>query len=421
MRLTQEAFLGLKRHFLGALSEPPSLWVVPVPEPRLLLASRDALQGNLRGCSLDFGTVESPGETRGNLRVANLGPETLTIKLGSSPAWLRARWRDNSGDAVHLAGSDVELELIATHDALEETPMTGCLELKAESLTGESRISEIQVRLTARRLQPVGVFSFRGSSEPGPVDFGVLDIAASGPEVLESCTLSFENRTSVPLKVSFADLAAWLVFEVDGYQRRGPAAGRFFERDAPFQVDLRPVRVAHFLGAQQGRLLLRTNDSRPDYQQVELDLSAQIVSSRPYLEVIPPERVRIAPGEQVWVEAMLKNHGQESARLREARSPGLHIPDWPVVPANQDGQPGTAALRIRVAPQLPPGHHALSFTVSSRNSDQRDIAVPIRVEVVAPGETAEPPAPPPPSLFRPGLVIAALVVLLLVLGVTVFF
>lgn len=417
MRLSQETFLDLKRHFLGALSEPSSLWVVPVPGPRLLLASRDALRGNLDGCALDFGTAESPGETRRTLRVANLGPETLIVKLGSSPSWLQAHWRDGAGNAVHLAGADAELELVATYDAVEETLMTGAIELKVESLAGESRVTAIQVRLTARPSQPVGVFSFHGSPEPGPVNFGVLDIAASGPEVLDSCTLSFGNRATVPLKVSFFDLPAWLVFEVDGYQRRGPATGRFFERDAPFQVDLRPVRAAHLLGAQKSCLTLRTNDSCPDYQQVKLDFSAQIVSSKPYLEVIPPERVRIASGAQDWVEATLKNHGQEPARLREVRTSGLYIPEWPVVPGAQDGQPGTAVLRIRVAPQLPPGHHTSSFTVGAKNSDQRDIAVPIRIEVVPPGELVEPVPTRSPSLFQPAHIVVVLVLLLLVLGV----
>src|SRR5262249_14251328 len=139
MKLSQESFLGLKSHFLGVLSAPPSRWLVPVPEPVLLFTSRGALQSSPQGCVVDLGTKESPGRERRTLRVANLGVETLVLAIQDSPSWLTARWLDGGGEAVHLSPGErgAELDLLAEHDGLEETTFLGSIPLLAETLTGE--------------------------------------------------------------------------------------------------------------------------------------------------------------------------------------------------------------------------------------------------------------------------------------------
>jgi hypothetical protein len=310
MKLSQESLLGLKRHFLGALSEPSPFWIVPAPGPKLLLTSDGDLRISPSAFVVDFGTVESPGEERRTLRVINLDQETLLLKVRNPNPWLTASWLGNGdGTIAHLAAGGSELELVAAHDCLEEKRLAGSVELLAETLGGSSLSSEIQVRLAATRPHPVGRYDFQGSAEPGPFDFGLLDPAASGPEAAVSYTLSFQNLTSVPLVVSFADLPAWLVFEVDGHQRRGPAAGRFFERPAPFQAEVRPVRTFQFLGRQSGRLRLITNDSRPDLQQVDLELSARIESSKPYVSV------------PVWVNVGEPGEPGEEEPAAQPRSP----------------------------------------------------------------------------------------------------
>src|SRR5262249_10206253 len=212
--------------------------------------SRGALQSSPQGCVVDLGTKESPGRERRTLRVANLGVETLVLAIQDSPSWLTARWLDGGGEAVHLSprGRGAELDLLAEHDGLEETTFLGSIPLLAETLTGEISRFEILVRLTTRQTRPFGRYHFQGLEEPRLCDFGLLDLAASGAESFPSYVLSFENMTSVPLVASFADLPDWLVFEVDGYQRRGPAAGRFFGRAAPFQGGVRPILPPPFQG-----------------------------------------------------------------------------------------------------------------------------------------------------------------------------
>lgn len=300
MKLSQESLLGLKRHFLGALSEPSPVWIVPVPGPRLLLASDGALQRSAGACVVDFGRVESPGEERRRLRVVNLQQETLLLRIRNPHSWLAAAWQgDRDGDTVHLASGSVDLELVVAHDSLEETELAGAVEILAETLDGSSLSSGFLVRLAAVRPHPVGRYDFQGSAQPRPHDFGLLDPAASGADAAAPYSLSFDNLTAVPLEVSFADLPAWLVFEVDGHQRRGPASGRFFERRAPFRAVIRPVRSSRFVGPQSGRLRMVTNDARRELQQVDLALSARFEPSASSVAAELPALARVPPGEPV--------------------------------------------------------------------------------------------------------------------------
>lgn len=419
MKLSQDSLLGLKRHFLGALSEPSPVWLCPAPGPRLLLASRGALRNGSNGCAVDFGTVDSPGEERRTLRVVSLGEETLTLKIQNPPSWLAASWHGATGDTVHLAADESsELELVAAHDFLEEKSLAGPVELLAETLGGESLASEILVRLATRRTRPVGQYDFQGFAEPRSFDFGRLDPAASGPEVLQSYAVSFRNLTSVPLNVSFADLPPWLVFEVDGYQRRGPAVGRFFERTAPFQAQIRPIRSFEFLGLQHGRLNLWTNDSRPHLQQIAIELSADIESAKPYVTVEAPEPVRVSTAEPCWVEARLVNWGKSSSRLSlKGLSPVLQIEGRPTVPGAKDGEPGRATLRIRiVSEKLPTGSHPLTLTLRVEDGEPAEIVVPVWVSVVQPDVPQELHSDVQPSRsIQPVTVLTVLLFLLLMI------
>ena len=304
MKISQESLLGLKRHFLGALSEPSPVWIVPAPGPRLLLASEGALSGSPGACVVDFGTVESPGEERRRLRVINLDQELLLLRIRNPNTWLSASWQGHAGrnsDALHLAAGAAELDLVVPHDFLEETALAGPVELLAETLTGSSLSSEVLVRLATVRPYPAGRYDFQGSTEPRPFDFGHL----AGPESAASYSLSFENLTQVPLEVGFADLPAWLVFEVDGHQRRGPAEGRFFERRAPFRATIRPFHSPRFAGPQSGRLRMITNDARGELRQMDLALSARFGPSNLAVTAAPPPVVAESPASRFRVEALV--------------------------------------------------------------------------------------------------------------------
>lgn len=426
MKFSHEAFVGLKRHFLGALTEPPRLWVVPVPGPRLLFTARGVLRQSERGCVVDFGTAESPGTELRTLRVSNLGEETITVALQELPPWLAARWlQPGDGEVVHLTPGEegAELEITVEHDFLKDTTLDGSIRLLARDLSGNQGSEELQVRLATRRTRPVGLFDFQGSPEPLPHDFGVLDPTASGPETLTSYTLSFQNLTSVHLVVSFADLPAWLTFEVDGYQRRGPAKGRFFERAAPFQVEIRPIRTPQFLGFQQGRLCLWTNDTRPAFQMVDLRFSARIEASRPVLRALPPEPVRTTSTEPCVVEAQVENWGQSPARISlRAPDPSIELVERPVIPGAVDGQPGRGRLRMQISPaRLSPGPHTLSLALRVDGGVPPEITVPVRLDVVAAPEREAPlhPATKVPLRLSPAFAVAALFALLLLLALIV--
>jgi len=419
MKLSQEAFLGLKRHFLGVLVEPSPLWVAPAQRPSLLLTS-DAPRGE-RGCIVDFGTVESPGAEHRTLRLVNLGEEALTLRVQNANAWLQAHWLPE-GEVLQLEGRSAALLVAAAHDFLEDTFLTGTIELVADGLEGQRRICAIAVRLATRRTQALGRYGFEGEPEPRPHDFGRLDAAAVGAGEPPSYELSFESLTSIPLVVSFADLPAWLVFAVNGYQRRGPVSGRFFERVAPFRVEIRPNRSLQFLGVQRGRVVLHTNDARPAWQRLDLEFAAEIESAKPYLTLTPLERVRVPAGEVVWVEATLTNWGQSPARVSlRSRSPALQLPDRPAVPSLHDGQPGQVALRIRlVSTGLAQGTHALSLTLRVENGEPPEINIPIWVDVtaVAPGATTA--QAQQPSRLSAAVAVAAVVLLLILLVALVF-
>lgn len=356
------------------------------------------------------------------MQVANLGQESVTLELLNFLPWLEARWRHGAGTRVSVNGTGADLELVARHDFLEDQTLAGSLQLIAESLDGEKSVSGIEVRLATHRSQALGNYGFQGFPEPPkPFDFGTLDIAASGPEVIDSYVLSFQSRTSVPLRVSFSHLPAWLVFEVDGFQRRGPAAGRFFEREAPFQVDIRPVRNFHFLGLQRDRLLMETDDARPDFQRVEIEMTARVESSKPYVTVSPLEPVHVSLQEIHWAEVELMNWGLSPALLSlKSVGAGLQVQARPVVPAFQDGQPGQAALRIRISPrQLTPGSSSSSLALRVENGEPREITVPIPVRV-DPVEEAVPPIVLKPRKLRPEIAVVMVFLLLLLLVLLLF-
>lgn len=426
MELSHEAFLGLKRHFLGALTEPPRLWLAPSLGPRLLFTAQGGLRGGGRNCVVDFGTVESPGKEMRTLRVCNLGHETVTATLQDLPPWLGGRWlQPGNEEVVYLTPGErgVELELTAEHDCLADTAFQGSIHLLVQDLSGNQFSEEIQVQMATHRTSPLGQYDFQCFQEPRPFDFGILDPMSSDPESLTSYKISVQNLTSVPLMVSFADLPVWLVFEVDGYQRRGPAIGRFFERAAPFQVEIRPIHAPQFLGTQNGRLCLWTNDPRPSFQTMELQLSARIEAARAYLRALPPEPVHTSSTEPCWLEIVVENWGQSSARVSlRAPDSAIELAERPEVPGAMDSQPGRATLRIQISPaRLSPGSHAFSLALLVEDGVPPEITVPVRINVKEPpeGEAALKPLSPRPAHLPHSVAVAALFVLLLLLALVV--
>jgi len=259
MKLSRDSVLALQRHFLGALRAPARAWLEPLPSPPLVI-----LGGAIRSGTLDLGSVSSPGQERCRVRVCNRSAQRIEVRIAEVPSWLTVRWLGVEGDTVAMAGGEAgaSLEVLVIHD--EERQFHGVLRFAAGGY-----VEELPVRMTARRLHPVARFDFNGSPVPHPFDFG----SAEG-----SYELSVANATSIPLVVTFSDLPDGLTFEVEGRHRNGPIAGPFFERTAPFAVKLRP----HLFGLSGGMLRLRTNDPRPEMQDLALA----------FAEFPPPSRRR---------------------------------------------------------------------------------------------------------------------------------
>ncbi|MEO8382701.1 MAG: hypothetical protein ABI779_23790 [Acidobacteriota bacterium] len=386
MNLSRDSMLGLQRHFLGALSGQARTWLEPLPLPPLVVLG-DALRPWAEGSMLDFGSVESPGEERRRVRVCNRGPEPLEVRLADPPAWLAAHWLECGGDSVTLAsgGAGAVLEALVVHDA--ECEFRGSLRLVAGD-----QIFDLRVSLTARRSHPVARFDFNGSPSAEPFDFG------NGERPYR---LAVANASSVPLIVTFADLPAWLTFEVDGRRRGGPIEGTFFERTAPFSVTIRPQTV----GPHAGVLRVRTNDPRPALQNIELPFAAFVTAAKPFVVALPPSRVRVRTDQSRTVEARLENWGRSPARLSKETIPRfLAVTHCPEVPAAHEGQPGSAALSVRIVPaNLALGPHTLRLSLRIEGGDPATVDVPVPIEVTR-GRT---------SAFRP-LTVAILFALLLV-------
>jgi hypothetical protein len=257
MSLSREAMLALERHFVGALSAPARTWLEPVPASSLVFAG-SVLQSHAGECVINFATVESPGRERQLIRVGNRGAQPALVRIRESPAWLVARWHDVTHDVLSIAPAAAEtMELIAEHDS--ESRFQGCIRFVVTD-DGAPHTEELAVRMTTRRAYPVAHFDFNGSPVPRPFDLG------NGAHPYR---LAVTNSSSVPLIVRFADLPAWLTFEIGGQRRQGPIPGPFFERRAPFAVQLwaRPERREHDV------LLIQSNDPRPQYRSIALQLS----------------------------------------------------------------------------------------------------------------------------------------------------
>lgn len=262
MKLSRDSVHALQRHFLGALRAPARAWLEPLPSSPLVLLGSD-----LRAGTLDLGSVSSPGEEHSRVRVCNRSAERIDVRIAEAPGWLAFRWLGVEGDTVAMAGGEAaSLEVLVIHD--EERQFHGAFRFAAGG-----HVEELQVRMIARCSHPLARFDFNGAAAPHRFDFG-----SAG-----SYELSVANATSIPLVVTFSDLPDGLTFEVDGRHRNGPIAGPFFERTAPFEVTLRP----HLFGLPGGTMRVRTNDPRPEMQDIALPFAGFPTVARRRAGVVP--------------------------------------------------------------------------------------------------------------------------------------
>ena len=376
MNVSPDSALALQRHYLGALSTPSRTWLEPVPPASLGFAGSAIRATAGGGCVLDFGTVDAPLGERRTVRIFQPGGRPASIRIGDAPSWLRTEW---------IGGEADQLLAVEIRDDDAEGERSGEITLWTRDDRG-ARLESLPVRIAVRPRYPFADLAFHGSRE-----FAEMD---------DTCTLSITNRTSVPLVVTFADLPEWMELVVDGCSRRGPAAGSFFERVAPFSVTLRP----RFIGRYEGSLRMRTNDSRPELRDVELRFSASVAPRHAHIRALAPPPL-VAAAKTLTTHVRIENWGRSAAHVTcTSSAPSVTAGTIAPVPPLRDGQPGTAAVPIRIAAsQLGAGSHQLAVEVHVENGDPSSCRVPIRLEVRTAGKRRE---------IRPEM-IAALIALLL--------
>jgi len=365
MNISPDSVRALERHFVGALSLPARLWLDAAPLAHVVVSGGDALRGAGDGCAIDFGVVESPGAERQIVRIASTAEMTL---LDAAP-WLAARWT--------CAGGAAELELVAGHDVLKQTEFTGAVRVAV----GAERV-ELLARMTARRTHPLGAFDFHGAAEPRGFDFGIVDPLAAPPTAYG---LSFDSLTSVPLTIAFSDLPAWLTFDVDGHRRAGPVAGRFFERNAPFEVSIGPNCTVDLIGTHQGALRMETNDPRPALRAIDIRFSVRLEPAGPFVRALP-ERVRVATARPMRTDVRLENWGRAPARISAESLPSSVQMAGRVVsvPAAHGGCPGAATLPLRLFPaRLSSGAQSVPLTLDVDGGAPLQIELPVQVAPAA--------------------------------------
>jgi hypothetical protein len=375
----QDTFFGLQRHFLGVLSEPSSVSIASDPVESLLFTSCGRLQREGGNCLLDFGVVDSPGREHQFIRMSNLGAETVAVVLDTYPPWLTARWTNGEGERVYLAPGDrsADLEIVVVHHLTDRELREGTIELAVTELSGNFRKERFGVRLTARQAHPCGEYDFAGKPEPHPHDFGVIDLDA-GARKMPWYPFAFRNSGNVPLRVSFSDLPRWLALEVDGYERRGASSETFFERTAPFVARLRPIGIPSLAGSHRGGPTIVTNDARPEFRTMRLDLGVRIRMSKPFIRV---DAVPAVIGDRSSrAEFVLENLGEFPTVVHTLPSTVAKAEGPVVVPGAKDGKPGKAPLKVEITPAaLTRDQKAVSLTLQVTDGEPPEVSLVIPI------------------------------------------
>ena len=392
MNLTYDVIQELKRHFIGGPSEPSRFWLAPAEGPQISCFG-DGVSEVAGGYFLHFGPVPALSVQSRTVFVENSGQDRLRLALRNPNPWLRARWAGRGQETRLAGGEKAALELVFRSENLESRAYAGSVLLLGEGETGEERAVELGVRLTTFLDGAFGRFSFGGSPERRPHDFGIVDPApgtvggeegSCGPSEGPLYSVTIDSVGSEPLRVLLEDLPDWLSAEIDGYCREGPAAGTFFERQAPVRLTLRPARYSRRLGLLTGRITLRSNDRRPAFRLLPLDLSMHVERDRPYLtsaEVLP---VAVARPRRPPVEIHLANSGKEAARLELAAvSPVLSLAALPEVPGAGETEPGRAVIKGEISTEdLVIGPQMLELALRVRDGDPTELRIRLPVTLV---------------------------------------
>jgi hypothetical protein len=381
MSLSLDSVRALERHFVGTLTLPSRLWLDAVPLSHLVVTGGEALRSAGDSCALDLGIVDSPGTERQIVRIASGQPEAVDMKLREVAPWLAARWLHGAGNTVRVeSGAAAEIEIVAAHDVLKQTDFAGTVSIGIRGGAEIEQHEELLVRMTARRTHALGAFDFHGSPQPRGLDFGVVDPLAASTT---SYDLAFDSLTSVPLTVAFADLPAWLTFDVDDHRRPGPASGRFFERTAPFKVSIRPRLTTDLIGVHRGSLRLETNDPRPELRSIDIRFAVRIEPAGPFLRSVP-DTVRIKTRRPLRTEVRVENWGRTPALITAVNVPSSLqvLGSTTTVPAASGGRPGVGSVPLRVMPaQLSPGARSVAITFSVEGGTPLHIQLPLHVAV----------------------------------------
>lgn len=255
------------------------------------------------------------------------------------------------------------------------------IDLLAEAGT-RSRIFGLHLVWPADRVA-LGTYISTGGELPAVYSFGSLSVLPPLADGV-ACHLSARSLTKSQVHVTMSDLPSWLQFEVDGFARRGPIPGRFFEKETPIEAVIRPIASSSFLGHQQAELSIRTTDFREEYKTLTLGVSATFEVAVPCVEALPSKRIVVAQEGVHPTRVELRNFGNRPADFKVLnKNPRIGLGYLPSIPPVESGRPGRATLDLTVdSAGLSVDRYDLPLTIKVDGGAPESVEILVKIRVV---------------------------------------
>lgn len=312
-----------------------------VLEP-VLEASGEGVSWTGSGWQIDFGRLSNHGDTWRTVRIESLGQDGVLVHRPSVRGrGLRTRGID--GD-VFLARGGEPLEFQVGLRAEELAAERGSLQwsIEAESGRGLPQSLNLQPVFEVPTVPPRGLYSFHGVERSALHDFGRVTSEAPPP----AYELRVDNETSEPVMVSLSHLTRGLVLEVETSRFEGPQPGLFCRQPSPVTIRVWPDAANLPEGRGFGRLVIETDDERPDRQSFELEFTALVSPRAAMVEVLPLAVSRVVRGGGMRVDLLFRNRAPHPLTLEPQPAACCELGGPIQLPAATATEPGWATRTV---------------------------------------------------------------------------
>lgn len=281
-----------------------------VLEP-VLDVSGEGVSRTASGWQVDFGRLPSRGDVWRIVRIESLGQEGVLIRRPSE----RGRGLRTRGipEDVFLARGGESLEFQVGLRTEELGADRGSLRwsIEAESGRGLQQSLGLEPVFEVPAVTPRGLYSFQGVERPALYDFGRVTFEAPLP----AYEIRVDNETTEPVMVSLSHLTSGLVVEVGTSRFEGPQPGLFCRQPSPVAIRVRPDAAVLPEGRSFGRLVVETNDERPDRQSFDLEFTALVGPRAAVIEALSPPVARVVCGGRVRLDLFFRNRARHPITL----------------------------------------------------------------------------------------------------------